>query len=185
MHDTRSAIRYARSLFLLALERSEIEVVFADMTLIGNTIRENKELDNLLKSPIIKADRKISILNAIFKGKIGQLSNAFLELLVKKRREMHVGQIARSFMQLYFENNGIEEAQLITAFPVDEEFRQTIIALVAKQTHQKVELQETIDNTVIGGFVLRFGNKQIDASISTEMAELRREFEQNLYIKDY
>ena len=155
------------------------------MGLVNQTIQASPELDNLLKSPIIKADRKFSILKAIFEGKIGTLTMAFLDLIVKKRREMHVANISRRFVQLYLENNGVEEAYLITAYPVDAGFRQSIVSLVESQSNQKVELQDSVDPSTIGGFILRFGNKQIDASVKTELELLRREFEKNLYIKDY
>jgi F-type H+-transporting ATPase subunit delta len=183
MHETRSAVRYARSIFQLALERGELEIVFADMNLVNNVIAANDDLANMLRSPIIKADQKINMLDAIFGGKIGKLTAEFIRLIVKKRREMHIAQIAKRFVQLYLENNGIEEATLITAFPVDESFRKSIISLVEKHSKLKVELHEIFDSSVIGGFVLRFGNKQIDASVERELELLRREFEKTFTSK--
>lgn len=155
------------------------------MLLISNVINSSGDLDNLLKSPIIKADQKINILKAIFQDKISVLTASFIELIVRKRREMFIGQIAKRFVQLYLENNGIEEVALITAIPADASFRQSVTTLVEKHSSQKVELHATVDPAIIGGFVLRFGNKQIDASVKTELEKLRREFEKNLYIKEY
>jgi len=97
---------------------------------------------------------------------------------------MVIPQIARQFVILYLENNNIEEATLVTAVPVDDSFRAKIKELILKHsTNQTVELEERIDPTLIGGFILRFGDKQFDASISSELEMLRREFEKNYYVK--
>ena len=107
MRETKAAIRYARALFNLAVERKELEVVSKDMELIDKTINENHDLGVLLQSPIIHSDKKEAILKAIFTSNISTTSAAFLDLIVKKRREMYVAQIARQFVILHLENNGI------------------------------------------------------------------------------
>jgi F-type H+-transporting ATPase subunit delta len=186
MQDTKAGIRYAKSLFKLAQERNEVELVSADMALIDKTIHENPELRSMLKSPIIKSDKKASIIRSIFSANIGTTTSAFLELIIKKRREMYTDAIARQFVILHLENNGIEEALLTTAFKIDDSFRQRILDLVVKHSkNNKVELQEHIDPSIIGGFVLRFGDNQIDTSIEREIELLRREFDKNLYVKEY
>jgi F-type H+-transporting ATPase subunit delta len=186
MQDTKAGIRYAKSLFKLAQERNEVELVSADMALIDKTIHENPELRSMLKSPIIKSDKKASIIRSIFSANIGTTTSAFLELIIKKRREMYTDAIARQFVILHLENNGIEEALLTTAFKIDDSFRQRILDLVVKHSkNNKVELQERIDPSIIGGFVLRFGDNQIDTSIEREIELLRREFDKNLYVKEY
>ena len=186
MQDTKAGIRYAKSLFQLAQERNEMEKVSADMALIDKTIHENSELRSMLKSPIIKSDKKASIIRAIFSAHIGTTTAAFLELIIKKRREMYTDSIARQFVILHLENNGIEEALLTTAFKIDDAFRQRILDLVVKHSkNNKVELQERIDPSIIGGFVLRFGDNQIDTSVERDIELLRREFEKNLYVKEY
>jgi len=186
MQDSKAGIRYAKSLFNLAQERNEVEAVSADMALIDKTIHENPELRSMLKSPIIKSDKKASIMRAIFTAHISTTTAAFLELIIKKRREMFMDSIARQFVILHLENNGIEEAVLTTAFKVDDSFRQRILDLVIKHSkNDKVVLEERIDPSIIGGFVLRFGDNQIDTSVERDIELLRREFEKNLYVKEY
>ena len=186
MQDTKAGIRYAKSLFHLAQERNEMEKVSADMALIDKTIHENSELRSMLKSPIIKSDKKASIMRSIFSANIGTTTSAFLAFRSQKRREMYTDSIARQFVILHLENNGIEEALLTTAFKIDDAFRQRILDLVVKHSkNNKVELQERIDPSIIGGFVLRFGDNQIDTSVERDIELLRREFEKNLYVKEY
>lgn len=185
MQLTKAASRYARSLFMLASDRNEVDAVNKDMELIDKTIRASKDLGVVLKSPVIKPDKKIVIMNLIFGEKIGKTTKAFLELIIRKRREMYIEGIARQFVLLYLENNNIEEAIITTPHKIDDVFRRAIIGVIEKHTHHKVQLEERIDPDVIGGFILRFGDKQLDASIATELELLRRVFNKNLYVKDY
>lgn len=185
MQHTKSALRYARSLFNLAIERNELEAVSTDMALVNKTIQASRDLEVMLQSPVIKIDRKAEVMKQVFTGHIGTTTMAFLNLILKKRREMHIPEIARQFVLLYLENNNIEEALLITAVPADDSLRAKVIGLVEKHTSHKIELEERVDPAVIGGFVLRFSNRQIDASIRRELQMLKREFQKNLYVKEY
>ena len=185
MQETKAAIRYARSLFSLGIERNELDAVSADMFLIDKTIHENRDLALMLKSPIIKPGTKESVIHAIFGGKIGTTTAAFIDLIVRKRREMHIQEIARQFVILFLERNGVEEAVITTAHKIDEPFRNKIIKLVEQKTGNKVELEERIDPSIIGGFILRYGDNQIDTSVERDIEPLRREFDKNLYLKDY
>jgi F-type H+-transporting ATPase subunit delta len=98
---------------------------------------------------------------------------------------MYIEDIARQFVILHLENNGVEEAVVITAHKIDDAFRAKVIALVEKSTGHKVVLEEKVDPNVLGGFILRYGDKQIDTSLEREFQLLRREFNKNLYVKDY
>jgi F-type H+-transporting ATPase subunit delta len=155
------------------------------MILISKTIADNRELGAMLKSPIIKSDKKVAVIRLVFEGKIGATTKAFLELIIKKRREMYIEDIARQFVILHLENNGVEEALLITAHKIDDAFRAKVIALVEKNTGNKVVLEERIDPSILGGFILRYGDNQFDTSLEREFQLLRREFNKNLYVKEY
>lgn len=184
MQETKAGSRYAKSLFKLAVERNELEAVSVDMNLLDKTIRENRDLENLLKSPIVKADKKSKIMHEIFDGKLGKSTMAFIDLLIKKRREMIIDQIARQFVVLHLQNNNIEEAVITTPFPLNDSLRAQVIELIMKNsTNGSVELVERIDASLIGGFLLSFGGKQFDGSLSREFEMLRREFDKNLFVK--
>ena len=98
---------------------------------------------------------------------------------------MFIEDIARQFVILHLENNGVEEALLITAHKIDDAFRAKVIALVEKNTGNKVVLEERIDPSILGGFILRYGDNQFDTSLEREFQLLRREFNKNLYVKEY
>ncbi len=185
MRGSRVALRYAKSLFDLALEQKVSEAVFADMELVEKTCTESAELVVLLNSPIVTTDRKIAIMNDIFKDKTSALTMAFINIILTKRREQYIPAIAAEFVEMYKKHMGIEVAYLTTATKIDDATRQTIIDLVAKQSGKKVELVEKVDADVIGGFILRYGDNQVDTSIAGKIRALKKEFEQNLYVKEY
>jgi len=184
-HDLKAGIRYAKSLFELAQERNEVEAVHADMAIISKAIEGSRDLEVVLQSPIINVDKKLNIVRAIFAKSIGITSLRFFELLVEKRREMHILAIARSFNELYKIEKHIETATVFTAVPLDAVGRAKIIKIVADKTGKHIELIEKVDAEVLGGFKLTFNNQMIDASIQTEIQQLRLIFSQNPFIKNY
>jgi F-type H+-transporting ATPase subunit delta len=177
--------RYAHSLFLLALERGVEETVYSDMKLIDSVYQSNRDFVVMLRSPIIKADKKQQILKAIFGNKINLLTAEFLYLLTRKRRENYIGDIAHSFIDLYLGNKGIQRALLQTAFPVDDEIRKMAHELVFKNYGTKIELKEEVKPEIIGGYIIRVGDVQADTSISTKLRRLRRVFTENPFVKDF
>jgi F-type H+-transporting ATPase subunit delta len=179
------ATRYAKSLFDLAKEQGQQEVVFADMAIIAEACRANRELVVLFNSPVINTDKKKAVVDAIFASQIGKMTLAFLNIILTKRREHYVPGIAVEYLKMYNLFKGIETATVTTAVALDEETRNKISAMVQKQTGKEVQLTEKIDASIIGGFILRFGDKQIDTSVSGKIRELGKEFDHNLYVKEY
>lgn len=185
MTGTKLATRYAKSLLLLAVERGEVEQVFADMKLVSETCDHNKELQILLRSPIIKTDKKKSILREIFSAHIGKTSMAFIEIISNKRREYFLEHIADEFIIQYKENKHIATATVTSAFPLDASMKEKILALVRKGSQQEVDLIEKIDEKLIGGFILRIGDEQIDSSIQRRLNDLKKNFSENPYVKEF
>lgn len=183
MAEAKLGRRYAKSLFDLALEQGKAEVVYADMSLIHRVCEENRDLVLLLRNPIIFPEKKLSILREIFGSKAEKLSIQFLEIIVKKRRESHLTSITTEYISLYMQYKGIEKAIVTSAIGLDDKLRGEIITLVKKTSNSEVELEEKIDKKLLGGFVLRVGDVQYDASISRSLKKLSREFAQNPYIK--
>lgn len=185
MADTKLARRYAKSLLDLALERNMVEKVYGDMQLVADTCTASRELSLLLKNPIVNTDKKDNIIRALFGNKIDALTMAFFNIITRKGRESYLEDIAKSFVDLYKTNKGIRIAHVTTAVPLDAATRERIMNIVKQAKGNQVELVEKIDKDLIGGFVLRVGDEQIDTSISKELRNLRNEFDDNLYLKEY
>ncbi|NUM49875.1 MAG: ATP synthase F1 subunit delta [Flavobacteriales bacterium] len=186
MADIRVSSRYAKSLLSLAVEQNCLEQVAKDMHFIEKVIYENKPLLLLLKSPIIKTDKKISILSEIFEKNISAVSFSFIKIIARKKREVILQNIASSFNTQYKTLKHIDTAYITTAVPIDENLRKTILASIKKTiNNHNLELIEKVDSTIIGGMILRVGDKQIDESIRRKINDLQKEFSKNPYIKEY
>ncbi len=185
MADIKLARRYAKSLIDLALERNIVDKVYGDMQLVSNTITANRDLALLLKNPIVNTDKKNNIIIALFSTKIDAVTMAFFNIITLKGRESYLEEIAKSFIDLYKTNKGIRIAHVTTAIPLDAATRERIINIVKQAKGNQLELVEKVDKNLIGGFILRVGDEQVDTSISKELRNLKNEFDDNLYIKEY
>ncbi len=173
------ATRYAKSLLQLAVEKGDLEKVYADMQLVQGVYHDNKDFVTFLNSPIIKTDKKLAVLKGVFAGKISDMSLNFFTILATKRRESYMGDIAKAFVAQYKEHKHITTAVITSAVKIDDSVRKQILDLVKKSVNGEVELVEKTDKDLIGGFVLRIGDKQVDASIARKLNELRRSFSEN------
>ncbi|HIP48393.1 MAG TPA: ATP synthase F1 subunit delta [Lutibacter sp.] len=174
--STRAANRYAKALLDLAFEENQGEAVFKDMQLVAQTISENAELQLLLDSPIFKITDKKEALLSIFGSKISKLSSNLIGLLETNKRMSLLQLIAIQYSVLYNEKNQFVEASVTTAFPIDDKMKTLILAKAQELANGKeVHLHNKVDESIIGGFVLRVGDVQIDASILNKLGNLKRE----------
>ncbi len=181
MIGSRAAIRYAKAILNLSLELKKADTINDDMQLIASTIEDNNELQIVLNSPIIKSEAKKSILEAIFDKKIDDTSLGLIDLLVENKRLPLLPEVAKQYTLLYDEYKGSQMAEVTTAIPLTDELEEKVLTKIKEITGKKVSLENIIDPTIIGGFILRVGDKQFDASIQGKMNNLRRTFETNFY----
>jgi F-type H+-transporting ATPase subunit delta len=183
MPNPRLATRYAKSLIDLAIERGELEKVFADMKWLNSVCKTNRDFVNLLRSPIIKGDTKKKIMEAVTAGRISEMTAAFNRLLVTKGRESNLPEITAAFITAYKLKKNIQTIKLTTAEPVSAAVKDAIIAQVKKTAgFQNVEMEEKVDPNIIGGFVLQVDDKLVDASVAYDLKAIARQFENNDFI---
>lgn len=183
MNISPVAYRYANSLLLLATEHGTLEGTNADMRLVSKVCAAEPELKLLLKSPVVKPDKKDRILDAVFAGQIGEVTAKFISIMVRKGREALLHEVAVAFTALYREQQGMITCEVRSAIPLSPEARQHVQALAEKRFPNKsISLSEKIDPSLIGGIVVRVGDEQIDASVSRRLHDLRRQFSKNPYI---
>lgn len=185
MREIKVAYRYAKSLLGIAIEQKALEDVHNDMQLINQVCSENKDLAILLKSPIIKGDKKTAILVEIFGKNISKISNAFILIILTKKREAILADIATAFIDIYKTEKNIATASVTTAVKISEQQKTQIIELLKSQGNTSVDLKEIINPEIIGGMILKVGDKQIDESIKRKLTNLEMEFEDNSFIKGY
>lgn len=180
MKETRVALRYAKSLISLAEERDVLEQVKGDMEIILSVCEESQDFSNMLKSPVVKADKKSAILNQVFGSKISELSLSFLNLLTSKKREAILGAVAENYINLYNESKNIVSATVTTAAAITEDIKaQVLTQLKSVVGDADVRIEERVDASLIGGFVLRVGDLEFNASVANKLQKLKREFVSN------
>tara|TARA_B110000285_G_scaffold129120_1_gene145324 strand:+ start:493 stop:1029 length:537 start_codon:yes stop_codon:yes gene_type:complete len=175
MAGTRAAIRYAKAVLSLATDNQKAEAVQADMALIGQSIANNASLENALKSPVVKLLEKAAVLDALFPS-VSSESKSLFTTLVSNKRVNILGQIATQYGILYDQVNNKENAFVTTAIPMTSELEEKVMAKLKTLTTKEVTLRKSVDANILGGFVLRVGDLQYDASVSNQLNTLKRKF---------
>ncbi len=185
MLDTIISERYAKALFELALEAGKLEQVRKDMGLLIEVIESSREFKHLLVNPVVKPEKKYGVVAEIFRGKIEEMTLKFYHLIIHKRREKYLDGIAHAFITRYKEHNNIVTIEIRTVSPLSAGMREKIISLLEERREITVDLVETIDPKLIGGFIVSTEDVRYDASLATSIKKLKKEFEENLYIREF
>lgn len=145
--------------------------------------KSNPDFVNLLRSPVIKSDAKGKIVAAVAGDNTGILVSSFIKLLIQKGREGALPEITHAFVEQYKVYKNIYSIKLTTATPVSEELKNEIVNHIKATTEMKnIELETEVKEDIIGGFVLQAGDKLVDASISYDLKQIARQFENNDFI---
>lgn len=173
MKGTKSASRYAKALLDLAIEKNQLDLVLADMNYLSAVCKESSDFENLIQSPIVNSDKKIAIFAKLF-GQFQELSVKFIELITKKGREAILGAIAESFQDLVNEHKGIKPMTITSAVTLDAATKEKIVAKMSTFVKGELQITEKIDPSLIGGFVARIDDKQVDASVASQLNNLKQ-----------
>jgi F-type H+-transporting ATPase subunit delta len=174
MASTRAAIRYATAILDLANSKGVAEVVNNDMKLIASTINGNLELSTFIQNPTLKVEVKEKALLEVFAG-IDVVTQGLFHLLFENKRFEILEGIATEYSKLSDVMNGIEVAKVTTAVPMDAALEAKVKATIATLSDKKITIENTVDASIIGGFILRIGDKQYNASIANRLQVLKRE----------
>lgn len=173
----RAALRYAKAALSLAQEQNKAEKINQDMQLIDNTIAENKKLRSFLNNPVFKAEDKLKTFDAIFGNKIDEITKGIIKLLIKNKRLTLLPFVAKQFQNLYNKAQNVTTAVVTTAVPLTDALKKKVLEKIKNETKKEVSLENVVDDSIIGGFVLKIGDKQVDASISGKLNNLSKKFE--------
>jgi F-type H+-transporting ATPase subunit delta len=185
MIENTIARRYAAALFDVATENNCLEAVFSDMVLLSDVSKSNRDFTRMLHSPIINAEKKTAILTSLFSGKVQNISLQFMVLITRKRRESIVDLIAEAFVAQYKAFKNIHVITVLTAQPLNDANRKEILASVSKTVSGTIELVEKVEPQLIGGYKLLYNNMVYDATVAKQIQNFKREFKDNLYIKQF
>ncbi|CAM1338988.1 ATP synthase F1 subunit delta [Tenacibaculum aestuarii] len=182
MKEARAALRYAKAVLNLAKGSGNETLVNDNMKLIVDTIAESADLDVMLKSPVIKAADKRRVLNALFGDKVDNIVKGLFNLLEENKRMIMLESIARQYSVIYDFDKSMQVAKVTTAVALTKELEEKIQAKIVALTGNNASIENIVNPEILGGFILRVGDVQYDASISNQFNELRREFDNSHYI---
>ena len=174
MSGIRAAIRYAKAILEIADSKGVASEVSVDMTLIATTITGNSELTHFIQNPLIKTDTKKNVVLEVF-ASVNPVTQSLFHLLLENKKFEILAAIAVEYNNLFDVMNGVEVAKVTTAFPMDAALEAKVLAKIATFSDKKVTIENTVDASIIGGFILRIGDKQYNASVANRLHVLKRE----------
>ncbi|WP_298237163.1 ATP synthase F1 subunit delta [uncultured Algibacter sp.] len=178
MAGARAAIRYAKAILSLASDQKSTDVVNNDMKSIAKTIAENQDLSNMLQSPVIPSSAKKAVLLDVFKSS-NKTTLSLINILISNNRIDILGNVASKYNQLFDQSKGIEIATVTTAIALTADLKKKVLAKAKELTGKNVEVENIIDESILGGFILRIGDVQYNASVVNQLSKLKREFTLN------
>ncbi|WP_422106698.1 ATP synthase F1 subunit delta [Winogradskyella sp.] len=178
MAESRAAIRYAKAVLSLATENKVAEDVNADMKQIASAIAENSDLSAMLQSPVVRSADKKAVLTSAFMAVTSATSN-LIDTLIANKRIALLGDVANKYNQLYDQLRDTQIAKVTSATPLTKELEKKVLAKVKELTGKATEIENIVDESIMGGFILRVGDLQYDASIANKLNKLKREFTLN------
>ncbi|MDT8309275.1 MAG: ATP synthase F1 subunit delta [Bacteroidales bacterium] len=183
MKRMKIASGYATALFQFALEQNQLERVAEDMAMVNNLFIQSREFRKVLESPVIKNSLKTKVIKSVLKEHVTEITLRFFTLLISKNRESFLKEICSSFVALYQKHKGIVTVDITTAYSLDDECKEIVIAKLKDLLNARINLEERINKKIIGGLILSFNHFRFDGSIKNMLNEMEREFKENIYEK--
>jgi len=173
MDQSTITVRYAKALFLFAKEKGQLETFRDDIIRLSSFLQKNPDFIFLIESPVAKTSQKIKAVRMLFSDKIDATTLRFLEMIVENKREKHIPGICRNFLDLIRREQGVKTAVVTSASPLSQETISRLKSLLEENYKVKVEMSEKVDERLLGGFVLRIGDQQYDASIASRLQKVK------------
>jgi len=166
--------RYAKAIIELAQEENLEDKVLNDFTLIHSTIDESKDLKLMLSSPLIKVIKKQSVLLEVFKS-VQPLVQKLIKTLATNNRIAILDEISEEYISLYNTQRHIQYASVVTAAEMTKDIEEKVQSKIKEITGYTANLTNQVDESILGGFVLRLKDLQFDASVSTSLNRFKRQ----------
>lgn len=178
MFDYRVAGRYAKSLIDLAVEKKQLEQVREDMIYLESVCSFSEDFLFVIKNPLINKEAKKKAVSAVCGKNVNTLVMAFLHLLIDKNRENYLPQIIKAFLRQYDAIMQRHKVTLITAVPVSDSIKKNFLnKLHSEAKIENIQLNCFVNGDLIGGFILEYDGKRMDASLQNGLTNLQTKFE--------
>jgi F-type H+-transporting ATPase subunit delta len=175
MNDSIIARRYAKAFFELGVENKKQEVFASNLKVLLNLFNSDENFRFVISNPVITNSKKKELFKKLFDGKLDDYVMKFLNVLIKKSREEYLPDIARAYIRKYQDYANIQEVKISSAYELDK----TIVAKMEKLLNdmfgKKSDIHTTINKDLIGGFVLRVDDSQLDASVKGQLNSIKKQ----------
>jgi F-type H+-transporting ATPase subunit delta len=175
MDQSKIAVRYGKALFELAVENKLLDTVYHDIQLVSSLCAQ-PEIQYLIDYPAIKVGDKIHVFDTLLKEKINKLTLSFIRMVIENKREGHLPSICRNMNSRYHKHLNIKQAHLVTATPIDQALKAKIDSIISDMLKAKIELSVSENEKLIGGFILRIDDKELDTSVATKLKIIKQRF---------
>ena len=172
------ADRYAQALFEVGEETQTTSELYQELKQLVDILNENKDLYNFLKSPLIGRDDKKNVMKNIFENQLSKNMNNFLKIVIDKDRMSAIGNIQESYKNLLNDKNNILEGTVITAVALNEKEIKDLEKNLSTKYNKNVTLTNVVDETILGGVLVKLGNEEIDGTISTRLSRMKKQLSQ-------
>ncbi|MCE1199455.1 MAG: ATP synthase F1 subunit delta [Marinilabiliales bacterium] len=175
MNESKISVRYPKAFFSLSVEKNLSVAVKKDVDTLLHLFETQPGFKALLASPVLPASAKKSFVDKVFKEQFHAMTIDFLHLLLKNGREIYLFEICLNFNRLYSLQTGVKFAQLTTAVALDKIQLDQFSDIIQQMFGSKAEVNSKVDPSILGGFVLKVDDQQMDASVSTQLRRMKRE----------
>lgn len=172
------ADRYAQALFEVGEETQTTSELYQELSELVDILNENKDLYNLLKSPLIGREDKKNVMQNIFKNQLSDSMNNFLKIVIDKDRVSTIEHIKESYKSLLNDKNNILEGTAITAVELSEKEIKDLEKNLSIKYNKNVTLKNIVDKTILGGVLVRLGNEEIDGTVKTRLSKMKKQLSQ-------
>lgn len=172
------ANRYAEALFQLSEEENITEEIHSQLQEVVGLVKSNKDLENVLKSPLVSKSEKVDLIEKIFSNQVNKHLKNFLKILIEKGRITSLKSIELTFKQLLNDKNNVIEGTVISAIPMEQRKIKELEDKLSKKYNKNVTLENKVDESILGGVLVRLGNTQIDGSVKTQLNNIKDQLSQ-------
>lgn len=172
---------YAKALFEVALEKEKYDIVGQDLLFILRYLEDEPALYQILRNPLIVTIEKKEIFNSVFRENVGQEVLNFLNIIIDKKRGAYIKSIVKEYVALVNDAKNIMEAVAVTAVPLSDEEMTKLQEILSKSLEKDIQLKNEIDTEIIGGMLVKMGDKVMDGTVKNRLGQIQRQMSQVKY----
>lgn len=179
MSNFAIATRYTQAFFEAAKSENKLDIVYNDIKFVFNTINLSKELRSLLRNPILKQQKKIDILNALFSERINSTTLSFIQFVIKKNRQDILFDIVKRFLSKLDDEFNFQRVIVTAAIDLDEISKKNLEAKLSALSKKEIIAEYKVDKNLIGGFTAEYNDTMLDASVKHQLDMLKQKFSED------